>query len=250
MSEKNTIESTDKQENKNEIRLESTDKQIKKDDKLYVMIGKLFGYTDESAAYQYRKKFSKNNSERLAKMANIPLNIYHSDTGKYNLIIRDRILKNDIIPVHGAEENTAVLKDYQEIMNAYKDNPEKQKKFEGYVGNMSISQGQRLNILTTQQKIIFFDQQLDKVESTKKDMNQKMSQEYGMAADNSTDQLAIMKELDTLTDSITAFARDNKIEIDYKIIETSYQEYKKTSAFKGIKEGNKSEEEIEEAFKL
>ena len=212
--------------------IESQNAQVSTKDLLWQMIPKLFGVKKENA-WTYRKTFSKENKSWLAKMAGVSEDEYRRDkTGKYNMLIRNNILKNKILPLHEYNENIDKLTYVKDIKKNFLG---KENQLNTYIANLNIDQIQQLNTLSQVQLISFLENQLQKIEKNKKNIDAKLQQEYGIVADETSENIATMKELQQWMENMEAFLHDNKLDefmvnkvtgkFENQTLEQEYQDY-------------------------
>ena len=212
--------------------IESQNAQVSTKDLLWQMIPKLFGVRKENA-WTYRKTFSKENKSWLAKMAGVSEDEYRRDkTGKYNMLIRNNILNNKILPLHEYDKNIDKLIYAKDVEKKFLG---KENQLSIYIANLNTEQIQQLNKLSQIQLVSFLENQLQKIEKNKKNIDTKLQQEYGIVADETSETIATMKELQQWMENMETFLHDNRLDefmvnkvtgkFENQTLEQEYQEY-------------------------
>lgn len=235
--------------------IESQNTQVSTKDLLWQMIPKLFGVKEKNA-WTYRKTFSKENKSWLAKMAGVSETEYAREkTGKYNILIRNNILNNKILPLHEYNENMDKLTYAKETKKTFLG---KENQLNIYIANLNAAQIQQLNTLSQFQLVSFLENQLQKIENNKKNIDTKLQQEYGVVADETSENIATMKELQQWMENMDDFLQNNQLDeyvlnkitgkFENQTLEQEYQEYittgKGAEEYKRLKNEKVNEDEL------
>ena len=182
--------------------VEKFSEQPTNNDTLAKMIQRKFGMN--------RNTFRNNNTQRLAKMAWVEESEYiraRKDKNSekniaYNETIRNRILKNDILPL---QEVSKVLQKFspdqqKAIVEAFPD-----KKINTYLANISPTQLEKFLTLTPTQLVAFLEQELKKVQDKKEKINQKTP--WSEINDATTEQVVSLNQLIHVEEKIDNFIK-------------------------------------------
>ncbi len=193
-----TLEQQKKVETKQEKRPRTTD--ITPYDYPYQVVGKYFWAKSDAEAWSIWKKITKDNKDRLAKMAKVPTFTWSAEQ---NITIAERLRKNDVEPFYDYQKNADKIKDFEEVKRLYQiQNISEQQTFEAYIANMHSSDIDILNTLSSPwQKAVFLRQQSQEVEKTQEMIKNKIVS-WG-EIDNK--HLAAIKEISDMKQKITDF---------------------------------------------
>ena len=141
-----------------------------------------------------RQKFSKNNQERLAKMAKVPgKEEKYVGSLEQNNRIRDRILKNNMIPLHEFSEVIHKFSPEQKtaIENTFSDN-----QVNTYISNLTTQQIEKIKQLTPTQLVGFLDTEMKNIQNKKEHISPQ--NDWIQITEKTTEQMVILDELDNV----------------------------------------------------
>lgn len=190
--------------------------EVNKNDTLATMVAKQFWVS--------RNKFKIANKERLAKMAQVP-----GKEEKYvwnlnqNMRIRDRILKNDVLPLH---EYTNMIKKFSPEHQESMKNAFTEKEVNTYVSNLSEQQILNLNTLPWPKLIWFLKEEVAGMSQKSYEINEKM---WFAIKKETAEQIANLTRLMDMQDRLIVFMEKNKfteymLDKDQKFINKKEQE--------------------------
>lgn len=137
------------------------------------------------------QKFSKNNQERLAKMSKVPgKEEKYVGSLEQNNRIRDRILKNDMLPLH---EYTEVIKQFSTEQTTALQAAFSDAQINIYMSNLTTQQIAKFKLLTPQQLVAFLDAEMTNVKNKKANIAYKNN--WTNVNEKTNEQMVVLEQL-------------------------------------------------------
>ena len=146
-----------------------------------------------------RQKFSKNNQERLAKMAKVPgKEEKYVGSLEQNNRIRDRILKNDMLPLH---EYTEVIKQFSKEQTTALQAAFSDTQINMYMSNITTKQIEKFKELTPTQLVGFLYDEITNVKNKKEQISNRKN--WTNINEKTNEQMVILDQLDDVEKRIS-----------------------------------------------
>jgi len=176
--------------------------EIQKRDLAYQVLGKYFWAKSDDEALKIWKKTQKENPDRLAEMAWVSTYNGSIDNGKQNIIIANRLRKNDVVPFYDYQKNATKIDNFNEVQKMYQSkNLSDLATLQYYITNLDDSQIAILNALSVEQRALFIVEQCQNVDRTQWSIQSKMISKENIENKN----LAAMKELMDMQEKLEKF---------------------------------------------